>query len=439
VSEVYRRTQTGGRDATGGYIPGDVALAVGMPTGSTPEGFTWRLLTDLARLETGHTPSRRVPEYWESGSLPWIGIRDATGNHGRTIDKTNEYITELGEQNSSTRLLPAETVCLSRTASVGYVVVMGVPMCTSQDFVNWVCGRDLDYRYLKYILLAEKSAFLRFASGTTHQTVYFPEVKAFYVMVPQLAEQRAIAGVLGALDDKIESNRRIWLLRQELSRAYFRGLELRSNTSAALGDFYSVGISGVWGSDRPEGSAAVATTCLRGRDIEDFVGGDPTEAPTRYISTKQYSSRAVAPGEIWTAGSGSLGPSMYFTGATAGRWKNPVTYSNFVKRLLPTTYGRGAVCFHAVWQSWLEGRFSNFRTGTAMPNLDTEALLRGVMVPEVDDDKAQRLEELTDFAFDPRVLLQNESLIELRDALLPELLSGRLRVRDAEKFVEGAV
>ncbi|TQE99675.1 MAG: restriction endonuclease subunit S [Spiribacter salinus] len=121
------------------------------------------------------------------------------------------------------RLLPKHTVCLSRTASVGYVIVMGRPMATSQDFVNWICDPDaLDYRYLKYVLLAEKNAFSRFAHGTTHQTIYFPEVKAFHVCAPDVDGQRAIADVLSALDDKIEQNRRTARALERLARAIFR-------------------------------------------------------------------------------------------------------------------------------------------------------------------------------------------------------------------------
>jgi hypothetical protein len=71
----------------------------------------------LARLETGHTPSRKHPEYWD-GEIPWIGIKDATSNHGLRISDTYQHATQLGIDNSSARVLPANTVCLSRTASV---------------------------------------------------------------------------------------------------------------------------------------------------------------------------------------------------------------------------------------------------------------------------------------------------------------------------------
>ena len=102
----------------------------------------------------------------------------------------------FGIENSSARVLPANTVCLSRTASVGYVVVMGRPMATSQDFVNWVCSKQLDHNFLKYLFIAEGEDLLRFASGAVHQTIYFPEVKAFHVCHPPLAEQQRIVGLL---------------------------------------------------------------------------------------------------------------------------------------------------------------------------------------------------------------------------------------------------
>ena len=190
-----RATETGGRAATTRHIPPKNALSVGMPSTPAPDGWRWSLLTDLARLESGHTPSRQHPEYW-GGDIPWIGIADARANDGRRIEDTEQKTNELGIANSSARVLPENTVCLSRTASVGYVVVMGRAMATSQDFVNWICSKELDHNYLKYLLLAEDDDLLRFASGSVHQTIYFPEVKAFHICPPPLAEQRRIVGVL---------------------------------------------------------------------------------------------------------------------------------------------------------------------------------------------------------------------------------------------------
>ena len=214
-------TKTGGRPAIEGIIRGRYSLSVGNPGRPSAPGWKWTKLTDLARLESGHTPSRRNPEYWD-GDIPWIGIRDATANHGRTLPDTTQHVTQLGIENSSARVLPAQTVCLSRTASVGYVVVMGAPMATSQDFVNWVCGDHLDHRFLKYVLLAEKESYLSFASGTTHQTIYYPEVKAFHVCHPTVEKQQQIADVLQSIDDLIENNRRRIEILEEMAQAIYR-------------------------------------------------------------------------------------------------------------------------------------------------------------------------------------------------------------------------
>lgn len=192
-----------------------------MPALPAPEDWRWTALSDVAQLESGHTPSRKFPEYWD-GDCPWVGIRDAVQNHGRTVTNTNERVSDLGLANSSARVLPEKTVCLSRTASVGYVVVMGRPMATSQDFVNWVCGPGLNPEYLKYVLVAERDSLLSFASGTTHQTIYYPEAKAFHALLPPPPEQRAIARILGALDDKIDLNRRTNETLEAMARALFQ-------------------------------------------------------------------------------------------------------------------------------------------------------------------------------------------------------------------------
>lgn len=69
-------------------------------------------------------------------------------------------------------------------------------MATSQDFVNWVCSKELDPEFLKYLFIAEGEGLLRFASGAVHQTIYFPEAKAFHVCHPPVPEQRRIVAIL---------------------------------------------------------------------------------------------------------------------------------------------------------------------------------------------------------------------------------------------------
>lgn len=181
----------GGREATDTVIPGVAALSVNVPERDAPEGWCWVSLQRLAKQESGHTPSRKHPEYW-GGDIPWLSISDAADHHGAVIYDTVEHPTQEGIDNSSARVLPVDTVCLSRTASVGYVVRMGKAMATSQDFVTWSCSPALDPDYLLYALLAEGDEIRRFGKGSTHTTIYFPEVRALHICLAPLDEQKEI-------------------------------------------------------------------------------------------------------------------------------------------------------------------------------------------------------------------------------------------------------
>lgn len=187
-----------GRAATTSIIPGKYAISVGDPGTPLPAGWARVPLLSVAELGTGHTPSRNCSEYW-NGGIPWIGIRDARAHHAGLISNTLETVSDLGLQYSAARLLPADTVGLSRTASVGYVFIMARAMATSQDFVTWTCSRAIEPRYLMYALLAEGDDIRRFGKGSTHTTIYFPEVKAFHVALAPKAEQKRIVRKLDGL------------------------------------------------------------------------------------------------------------------------------------------------------------------------------------------------------------------------------------------------
>jgi type I restriction enzyme S subunit len=86
------------------------------PNEQPPKGWTWRLLSDIARLESGHTPSRRHPEWW-GGAVPWIALPDIRELDGREASRTSEYINEEGLANSSARLLPKRWCCRGQRRS----------------------------------------------------------------------------------------------------------------------------------------------------------------------------------------------------------------------------------------------------------------------------------------------------------------------------------
>lgn len=204
ISRIEKPSQpAGGRKATNRIIPGRYALSVNNGFKNIPDGWRCVKLTDIARQETGHTPSRKHARYW-TGSHSWVGIKDAKDHHGRVIYETEQSITNDGLKNSAARLLPEGTVCLSRTASVGYVFVMGKEMATSQDFVTWTCSEALQPKFLMYLLMAEGEHIRTFGKGTTHTTIYFPEIRAFNVCIPSISEQNRIIELCDFAFRKIE-------------------------------------------------------------------------------------------------------------------------------------------------------------------------------------------------------------------------------------------
>jgi type I restriction enzyme S subunit len=177
--------------------------------GAVPEHWTVPKLNQVARLATGHTPSRSEESYWipEECTIPWFGLQDIgqIRREGRVyVSTTKENISPRGLANSAAELLPARTVILSRTASVGYPAIMEVPMATTQDFVNWVCGPRLRPKYLYYVLRAMRRELDRLMMGSTHQTIYMPDVRAFRTPLPPVSEQDEI---IRCLDQSLAGER----------------------------------------------------------------------------------------------------------------------------------------------------------------------------------------------------------------------------------------
>ena len=211
-------------------ILGHPALAVGNPGLKLPPGWAWSPLVNIARMESGHTPSREHPEWWD-GDVSWIGIADAREHDGRVIHQTFQHTNEDGLANSAARLLPPGTVCVSRTASVGYVVVMGRPMATSQDFVNWIPTAAVTSNWLRIIFSVDREALRRFGKGSVHKTIYFPEWLSVHIGVPSIPEQEQIVdeverrlSVIDELEATVEANlTRADRLRQSILQRAFSG------------------------------------------------------------------------------------------------------------------------------------------------------------------------------------------------------------------------
>ncbi len=168
--------------------------------GEVPEQWNVVQVRHVATLGSGHTPSRSRPDWWEDCYIPWFTLADIwqVRREGRRfVTETEEKVSDLGVANSSAVVHPAGSVMLSRTASVGFPAIMGCDMATSQDFAVWRCGSRVVNEYLYLVLLGMKQELSRLMIGSTHKTIYMPDIEAFRMPLPSEEQQKLIVQYVG--------------------------------------------------------------------------------------------------------------------------------------------------------------------------------------------------------------------------------------------------
>lgn len=157
--------------------------------GEVPAHWAVRRISRVAKMESGHTPNKQEPSYWD-GDVPWVSLNDSKRlRKDDVITETEFYTTELGIQNSSAHLLPKDTVVFSRDATIGLCAILGRPMAVSQHFIGWVCGNDILPKYLLMVFKCMDDELQRLSWGSTVKTIGMPDVKRLVTPVPPKSEQ----------------------------------------------------------------------------------------------------------------------------------------------------------------------------------------------------------------------------------------------------------
>ena len=202
--------------------------------GSIPSRWGIVRLKYVAKLESGHTPSRTRPELWDNCTIPWVTLNDVgyLENH-EFIERTVNLISLEGIANSSARILPAGTVVLSRDATVGRCGILTRPAATSQHFADWICSPILRPRYLWLVFrTAMQKYFDSLTDGATLRTIGLPDINEFVIPLPPLGEQDDI--VAAAENVRLRTARIVDKLRRQIALLQERRQALI--TAAVMGE-----------------------------------------------------------------------------------------------------------------------------------------------------------------------------------------------------------
>lgn len=174
---------------------------------------------DLTTVVTGGTPSTSVPEYWDDGNIPWL--QSGCCQNCDVID-TEKYITQSGYDNSSTKMMPPDTVMIALTgATAGKVGYLKFDACGNQSITGILPCESVDQRYLFYYLMSQRSKILSDCIGGAQPHISQGYVKDFVVPVLPISEQHDISRKLCMIDELIETRNQQILKLDELVKSRF--------------------------------------------------------------------------------------------------------------------------------------------------------------------------------------------------------------------------
>ena len=186
-------------------------------------GFSgeWETTTlgEVAEVVSGATPSTQVGSYW-GGLIPWCTPTDVTVTPGKYLHATERCVTEAGLASCAANLLPVGALLLCSRATVGEVRVAAVTVCTNQGFKSLVIREDASNEFMYYLLLTLKPQLVERATGSTFLEIGKHDVASIEILIPGLAEQRAIATVLSDMDAEIGALEQ----RRDKTRAIKKGM-----------------------------------------------------------------------------------------------------------------------------------------------------------------------------------------------------------------------
>ena len=374
-------------------------------------------LSEIGTVVGGATPSTSVSSYY-GGDIPWLTPKDLSNFQDRYIEKGERNITQEGLDSCSAQLLPANTVLFSSRAPIGYVAIAKNPIATNQGFKSIIPNEKVDSLFLYYILKYNKDKIEAMGSGTTFKEVSGAVMKNVEISLPSLEEQRRIAGILGAIDDKIENNRRIntnlELQAQALYKQWFVDNRCDDWEIKSLSDLM----------DYQGGSQPPAS---------EFID-KPQDGYVRFVQIRDYASNSH-PTYIPIAKKNKLCNKKDIMiaryGASLGRicFGLEGAYNVALAKVKPLeNYYREFLRCYLSSNEFYDG--INMKGNRAVQAGFNQSDINSFMISCPKQDIFVAFENIVSKILDKRLVLQqeNETLATLRDTLLPKLMNGEIKM-----------
>lgn len=359
-----------------------------------------------------------MEEYW-NGEIPWISIKDFNDQH-RYILTTVDFITNEGLKNSSTNMLEKDDIIISARGTVGKINMIRNPMAFNQSCYGLRVKEGLEASYGYFAVKNSIRELKSQAHGSVFSTIIKNTFDNIKIPKPTFKEQKIIGDILSSLDNKIEINNDIIANLEEQAQAVFKSwfvnfepFQNREFISSELGDI-------------PENWQVKQLSNL----FEIKYGKN---LPTKKLEEKGYPV---------FGGNGQIGfyheylfeePKILIScrGAASGKVVVSLPYSfitnnSLIMNELDQSY------FHYYRYLFSNIEFENYATGSAQPQI-TIANIKDIKVCEPNENIINKFNKILNPIFNMQLNLQKENikLVNLRDTLLPKLMSGEIRVEEA--------
>ena len=355
-------------------------------------------LSEIMDLIGGGTPKTTKPEYWD-GDIPWLSVKDFN-NDFRFVYETEKHITELGLNNSSTKLLQAGDIIISARGTVGEIATIPFPMAFNQSCYGLRAKKEIvTADFLYYLIKHNIHVLKKNTHGSVFDTITRDTFAGIEVDIPDMDSQSKIAEILSNIDEKIEVNVRInENLEQQAQAIYCDMFITNANPSWQLGRLSDL-ITVRYGKDHKKLADGIYPVYGSGGIM-------------RYVEKPLYDKESVL-----IPRKGTLNNVMY---VNKPFWSVDTMF--FTEMKLPNV---AKFVFHFVKSKDL----ASLNAGSAVPSMTTD-ILNAMELPIPDADTFYKFENIVAPLY--KAMQQNtqesSKLAELRDSLLPRLMSGELDV-----------